>query len=278
MYIEKIGSVVKDIGSVMITGLQISDSKKCFFGLARELIQKGEPIWLFDGTLNGNEQKKLIEYAISQGYRIYFFCVENMFSQTIDIMSISDNLTKKAEILSDAVCDYKTDIKREVAVRFFKNAVTAKMSDGEAFRVADVIGQNLEQIKLSIKETDLLSEDKKQEETIFLSSSEVKNLAYYLNKRKERLHTQAIRKRLYQICEKLGMPVRSPHKIRKTYGSILLDNDVNSKIIEKQMGHAGINVTKEYYYRDRSRIDEKRAAINSVRQFALNTTLNTMDI
>ena len=111
-----------------------------------------------------------------------------MLSQTIDIMSISDNLTKKAEILSDVVCDYKTDIKREVAVRFFKNAVTAKMSGGEAFRAADVIGQNLEQIKLSIKETDLLSEDKKQEETIFLSSSEVKNLAYYLNKRKERLH------------------------------------------------------------------------------------------
>ena len=62
------------------------------------------------------------------------------------------------------------------------------MSGGEAFRAADVIGQNLEQIKLSIKETDLLSEDKKQEETIFLSSSEVKNLAYYLNKRKESLH------------------------------------------------------------------------------------------
>ena len=188
MYIEKIGSVVKDIGSVMITGLQISDSKKCFFGLVRELIQKGEPIWLFDGTLHRNEQKKLIEYAISQGYRIYFFGEENMLSQTIDIMSISDNLTKKAESLSDAVCDYKTDIKREVAVRFFKNAVTAKMSGGEAFRAADVIGQNLEQIKFSIKETDLLSEDKKQEETIFLSSSEVKNLAYYLNKRKERLH------------------------------------------------------------------------------------------
>lgn len=107
---------------------------------------------------------------------------------------------------------------------------------------------------------------------------EVNGTYIFMSKRKERLHTQAIRKRLYQICEKLNMPVRSPHKIRKTYGSILLDNDVNSKIIEKQMGHAGINVTKEYYYRDRSTTSEKRAAINSVRQFALNTTLNTMDI
>lgn len=100
----------------------------------------------------------------------------------------------------------------------------------------------------------------------------------FTNKEKERLHTQAIRKRLYQICEKLGLQKRSPHKIRKTYGSILLDNDVNSKIIEKQMGHVDVNITKEYYYRDRSRLDEKRQVINSVRQFALNTTLNTVDI
>ena len=90
----------------------------------------------------------------------------------------------------------------------------------------------------------------------------------FTGKTKERLHTQAIRKRLYQICEKLDIPVRSPHKIRKTYGSILLDNGINSKVIEKQMGHSSISCTETYYHKDRMLIDDKRAAINSIKQFS----------
>lgn len=89
----------------------------------------------------------------------------------------------------------------------------------------------------------------------------------FTGKTKERLHTQAIRKRLYQICEKLEIPVRSPHKIRKTYGSILLDNGINSKVIEKQMGHTSVSCTETYYHKDRMMLDDKRAAINSIKQF-----------
>lgn len=89
----------------------------------------------------------------------------------------------------------------------------------------------------------------------------------FTGKNGNRLHTQAIRKRLYQICEKLHMKVRSPHKIRKTYGSILLDNGVDSKIIEKQMGHTNILCTETYYHKDRRGLSQKRAIINGVSQF-----------
>lgn len=82
-----------------------------------------------------------------------------------------------------------------------------------------------------------------------------------------RLHADAIRENLYRICAKLDIPKRPPHKIRKTYGSILLDNNVDAKFIEKQMGHTDILTTKLHYYRDRKRLDQKREIINSISEF-----------
>lgn len=83
----------------------------------------------------------------------------------------------------------------------------------------------------------------------------------------KRLHTQAIRKRVTQICKALRIPERSPHKIRKTYGSILLDNGVDSKFIEKQMGHTDIKCTETYYHRDRRNLDQKKEVLNNIPQF-----------
>ena len=83
----------------------------------------------------------------------------------------------------------------------------------------------------------------------------------------KRMHTNQIRKRLYQICKNLDIPVRSPHKLRKTYGTILLDNHVDSKVIEKQMGHTDISTTELHYHRDRKRTQQKRDIINSIAEF-----------
>ena len=83
----------------------------------------------------------------------------------------------------------------------------------------------------------------------------------------KRLITQSIRNRLNSICRKLGLLTRSPHKIRKTYGSILLDSGVDSKLIEKQMGHTDIKCTETYYHRDRRDVDQKREILNKIPQF-----------
>ena len=86
--------------------------------------------------------------------------------------------------------------------------------------------------------------------------------------RGKRMHTSQIRKRLYSVCKSLEIPVRSPHKCRKTYGTILLDNHVDSKIIEKQMGHTDISTTEVHYHRDRKRTQQKREIINSIAEFS----------
>ena len=84
----------------------------------------------------------------------------------------------------------------------------------------------------------------------------------------KRMHTSQIRKRLYGICRALDIPVRPPHKLRKTYGTILLDNNVGSKLIEKQMGHTDVMTTEIHYHRDRKRAQQKRDIINSIAEFS----------
>ena len=91
--------------------------------------------------------------------------------------------------------------------------------------------------------------------------------AFIFTGKSGRLHTDAIRKRQYQICRKLGIPVRSPHKARKTYGSILLDAHVDRKLIERQMGHTDILCTEHHYHRDRKTLQQKRNIINTVPEF-----------
>lgn len=82
-----------------------------------------------------------------------------------------------------------------------------------------------------------------------------------------RFHTETIRRKQTRICIKLNITPKSPHKARKTYASILLDNNVDRKIIEKQMGHTDISCTENHYHRDRRREDQKRKVLNSIPEF-----------
>lgn len=53
---------------------------------------------------------------------------------------------------------------------------------------------------------------------------------------------------LRKACNDCGIKYRSMHKIRKTYGTTLIDNDVDDSFITEQMGHSDINTTRKYYY------------------------------
>ena len=89
----------------------------------------------------------------------------------------------------------------------------------------------------------------------------------FVAKSGSRLHTDSIRRKQTRICKKLEITPRSPHKARKTYGSILIDNNVDSKVVEKQMGHTDIACTGNYYHRDRRNDQQKRKIINSIPEF-----------
>ena len=50
------------------------------------------------------------------------------------------------------------------------------------------------------------------------------------------------------LCKKLGLNHHSAHKIRKTYGTILLDGGVADSIVADQMGHKSVEMTRALYY------------------------------
>jgi integrase len=86
-------------------------------------------------------------------------------------------------------------------------------------------------------------------------------------KGRDRANTAMIRKRLYLVCEKVGIKKRSPHKIRKTYGTILLDCNIDQRFITGQMGHSNILCTERHYHRNRRSIDQKIDIVSNVPEF-----------
>ena len=83
----------------------------------------------------------------------------------------------------------------------------------------------------------------------------------------KRYTTNSIRRRMRTICKELGIVPKSPHKIRKTYGSILLDNGIDNKLITEVMGHTNIACTEEYYHRNRRTIQKKSEILSNIPEF-----------
>lgn len=73
--------------------------------------------------------------------------------------------------------------------------------------------------------------------------------------------------RLKKACVIVGIPFRSTHKIRKTYASILLDNNVSKRFIMKQVGHSDIACTENYYHRERKDESQQADIINGIQNF-----------
>ena len=79
-----------------------------------------------------------------------------------------------------------------------------------------------------------------------------------------------IRRRLLRVCKHLGIAPKSPHKIRKTYASILIDAGLDNNLVIKQMGHTNISLTESHYHRDRKDLESKIEAINSLEDFHID--------
>lgn len=89
----------------------------------------------------------------------------------------------------------------------------------------------------------------------------------FIGDKGERMGTTAVRKRLADVCDALDIKRRSPHKIRKTYLSILLDNQVDLNFVTQQAGHASISTTEAFYHWNRKSDTYKREILDSLPEF-----------
>ena len=84
----------------------------------------------------------------------------------------------------------------------------------------------------------------------------------------KRMTTNCVRKRLERVCKWNNIYHKSPHKIRKTYGTILLDNNIDKRLILGQMGHSDISCTETYYHRNRRSVDRKKEILDAIPDFS----------
>lgn len=92
---------------------------------------------------------------------------------------------------------------------------------------------------------------------------------FVFEKNGNRIKTYSFRRKLYRICRTLGIKQKSPHKVRKTYASILLDNQIPEKNVIELMGHTDISCTKEFYSRDRKSSEKKAELLDKIPEFHL---------
>lgn len=90
---------------------------------------------------------------------------------------------------------------------------------------------------------------------------------YMMVENGKRINTNVFNGRLKLACEKVGIPVRTMHKLRKTYGTTLIDNGVDESLIMEQMGHKDISTTRKYYYYANKDSESKRKQIENAINF-----------
>lgn len=87
---------------------------------------------------------------------------------------------------------------------------------------------------------------------------------YIFMRKGERIVSQAFRNRLRYNCQKTGVVKKSPHKIRKTYGTKLYDSDIPKSLICDQMGHTDISCLEHHYYYNRIGEERVKEVINNL--------------
>ena len=86
----------------------------------------------------------------------------------------------------------------------------------------------------------------------------------------KRMTTNVIRRRMERTCKKAKIKPKSPHKARRTFASILLDNNVDERMVIDLMGHTDIKCTEGYYHKNRRSVDKKEEILSSIPDFRID--------
>lgn len=88
---------------------------------------------------------------------------------------------------------------------------------------------------------------------------------YLFMKNGKRIRSYQFRNRLRTNCKRTGVVVKTPHAVRRTYGTKLYDSDIERSFIIQQMGHTDITCLEKNYYVNRKNDSEKEEMINRIK-------------
>ena len=104
----------------------------------------------------------------------------------------------------------------------------------------------------------------KAQEIIDKAYEITKGAEFLFSKNGKRISSWSLTITLKNACEKAGVTYHSPHKMRKTYASLLLSSGVSEAIVKEQMRHKNIQTTRAYYYRAVDSEKDRKKVINRV--------------
>lgn len=61
------------------------------------------------------------------------------------------------------------------------------------------------------------------------------------------LHPDSITKRFIRLCAQSGLPALTPHGLRHTHATLLLQAGIHPKVVQERLGHSTISVTYDTY-------------------------------
>lgn len=86
----------------------------------------------------------------------------------------------------------------------------------------------------------------------------------FVNDKGERLTVNSMSRRLDTVCRKLGINPKSPHKARKTVGTMYFDAKLDNKTILDQMGWSSEAVGETHYHMNRKSNEQKISMVSAV--------------
>lgn len=219
---------------------------------------------------------------------------------TFDITSFFNNLVLKKNIFEKKYVNPKSQVftrkeARQLINYFQNNPTVIHLGLILAFYTGVRIGElctlkrsdNIEKYFLTIQRTEVTYKDKalnkyvttikestKGDETRVIDlpkkAQAIIDQLYLLNPNGEylfmdnkgRIKSKRFNYYLTKACRELGIQEKTSHKMRKTYGSNLLEKEVGEAIVQGQLGHKQISTTHNFYHYDITDDDERSDIIN----------------
>ena len=177
--------------------------------------------------------------------------------KTISSDVIQQIISYQYELISNAKTEYQLK-------NYVRNTAIIELLLATGARISELC--NIEQVNINLNTGTLKINGKgSKERNLYININPVitilkrymelyreeleKNQFLFFNKMGQRLSEQSVRYFLKMIEKKLELSTKlTPHKFRHTFATMLLEDDVDIRFIQKILGHSSISVTQIYTY------------------------------
>ncbi len=120
-----------------------------------------------------------------------------------------------------------------------------RIASGEAFLLVRGKGRKERQVFLPENCVDAIEDYIVLRETTYRPDKQSQN-ALFLSRKHHRISVDAVQLFLKNTCQKAGITLISPHKLRHTSATLMLQNGVDIRTIMDVLGHSSLSTTQRY--------------------------------